>query len=455
MKPSIFKTYDIRGIYPEEIDAEAVKKIAAAQFELLKPKTVVVGFDARISSPEFSRAVRETFASLGANVFDVGMVPIEAMYFACGNLAADCGMMITASHNPKEYNGVKMFRDGTKPLTSGSGLEEIKEMSLKLLVDSRPRGNGRGQIKKIDIWPEYINKVLSFINIDKIKKIKIICDASNGVAGIVIDKISQKINLDIIRLNFEPNGGFPNHGPDPIIEANREQASVECKKHDDISLCAIFDGDGDRIVFLDENGNFVDTDYIGALLTKILLDKKSGDPIVFDMRRGWTVKGQAESLGSSFYPSKSGDPFIKQKMREKKAVFGGEQSAHYIYKDFYYSDSSIISLLLILEYLSKNKIKLSEAVTEYKQSYAMLEELNFQISDVTKTVNELKKHFKEAHINESDGLSVYYPEWHFNLRTSATQPLSRLNIEGKNWELIKIKQGRIIDIIKSVGGIVK
>lgn len=461
MNQSIFKTYDIRGIYPKEIDAEAVAKVAMAQAEYLNLKSVVLGYDTRNSSPEFAKAARQAFVDAGVKVFDIGQVPIEVLYFACGHLRTDGGMMITASHNPREYNGIKMVRDDAKPLTSGSGLEEIKKMALKLSVDSRLRGNDgeksgndNGEIKKIDIWPEYIKKVLSLINQSNFKPIKIACDASNGVGGKAVELLAKKLPIKVLKINFQPDGNFPNHEPNPMISANREQLRKACLKDDRISLGVIFDGDADRTIFLDENGQFIDTDFTAALLVKILLGKNPGQPVVYDLRRGWAIKDQTEILGSKYYPSKSGYPFIKNKMRDVKAIFGGEASAHCFYRDFFYSDSSAITLLLILEFLSKHNLKMSEAIEEYKQAYFMYEETNFKISDQAKVFRAIEKEFSDGKIDKIDGLSISFNDWHLNIRGSNTQPLVRLNIEGKNPQIIEIKRDRIIEIIEDLGGII-
>lgn len=454
MNQSIFKIYDIRGIYPEEINEEAVKRIAAAQFEFLKPKTIVIGHDSRNTSPSFAKIAIEVLSSLGIKVFDIGMVPIELWYFSCGHLNADAGLMVTASHNPKEYNGIKMITKGAKSLTSINGLEDIKAIAIKTkeLKDLKTKEQ-REKIEKVDLWDEYIDKVLSTIDKSKMKPIKIICDASNGVAGLSLNRIENKLPIEMIKLNFDPDGNFPNHEPNPLISYNREQLINECKKNKNVSLAAIFDGDGDRIVFLTESGRFIDTDFVSALVTKILLNKYPGEPIVFDLRRGWAIKDQAEILGSKFYPAKSGYPFIKEKMRDVKAIFGGEASAHYFYRDFFYSDSAIITLLLILEFLSKNNLTISQAIEEYLEGYFMYEESNFKVKDVDGAFNALKKEFSDGKINTLDGLSVDYDDWHFNIRSSATQPLVRLNIEGKNPEIIETKRDQIVKVIGDLGGI--
>lgn len=465
MNPSIFKTYDIRGIYPDEINEEAVEKIAAAQFEFLKPKTIVVGYDSRITSPNFAKIARKILSSLGAKVFDIGMVPIELWYFSCGHLDADAGFMVTASHNPREYNGIKMIIKGARSLTSINGLEDIKNIALKeirhplisstdgTLMGNRDQNNLVAKIEKVDLWDKYISKVLSTIDKSKIKPIKIICDASNGVAGLALKRIEKHLPVKIIELNFQPDGNFPNHEPNPLISFNREQAINECRNNQDVSLAAIFDGDADRVAFLTEDGKFIDTDFISALITKILLNKHPGEPIVFDLRRGWAIKDQAEILGSKFYPAKSGYPFIKEKMRTVKAIFGGEASAHYFYRDFFYSDSSIITLLLVLEFLSENNLTISQAIEEYLEGYFMYEESNFKVKNIDNVFNILKEEFSDGKINTLDGLSVDYDDWHFNVRSSATQPLIRLNIEGKNPEIIETKRDKIVKIIEDLGGI--
>ena len=455
MNPSIFKTYDIRGIYPKDIDAEAIKRIAAAQFEFLKPKTVIVGYDSRTTSPEFAEAARETFISLGLNVYDVGMVPIEAFYFACGNLKADCGMMITASHNPREYNGIKMVREEAKPLTSGSGLEQVKEIALKLDSNdfrSQTTSNNKGKVKKVDIWSEYIKKILSFVDQTHFKPIKIACDASSGVGGKTVELLSKELPIETIQINFKPDGNFPNHEPNPMIFANREQLRRACLENDGISLGAIFDGDADRIIFLDEKGEFIDTDFTAALITKILLNKFPGQPVVYDLRRGWAIRDQTEILGSKYFPAKSGYPFIKQKMREVEAVYGGEASAHNFYRDFFYSDSSAITLLLILEFLAKNNLKMSEAIEEYKQAYFMYEETNYKVENIESVFAVLKEAFADGKQDLIDGLSISYPEWHLNIRGSSTQPLVRLNIESKNPQILDERRDKVIALVESKGG---
>lgn len=451
MNPSIFKTYDIRGIVPDELDEEAVKKIAVAFVECLKPKNVVLGYDARISSPAFALVAKEAFLSMGVDVYDLGMIPIEVLYFACGHLKSDSGMMITASHNPREYNGIKIIGKDATPIGLGSGLEKIRD-NISDNQNQLKMDKPKGKLIPTDIWDDYLKKIFCFIDIEDIKPIKIICDASNGVGGIALKKIAKKLPIEIIEMNFEPDGDFPNHEPNPLIAINRDQIVEECKKHDDLAFAAIFDGDADRIAFLDENGEFIDTDYISAFLTKILIDKNTGESIVFDMRRGWSVKEQAESLGSKYYASKSGYPYIRETMKKVNAIYGGEASAHNIYRDFYYSDSSMITLLLIAGYLSMAKETLSEAIREYRQSNYMYEETNFIVKDVEEIFSALEKAFPDGKKNSLDGLSIDYPDWHFNLRTSATQPLVRLNLEGKDPELIEEKRDMIIKIIEENGG---
>jgi len=447
---SIFKTYDIRGIYPQEINSEAVKKIAYAQVKFLNLKNIVLGYDARSSSPEFYQAARKTFISLGVDVFDIGMVPIEVLYFTCGDKKVDGGFYVSASHNPPEYNGIKLIREEAKPLTFGTGLEDVKKIALE--IDEIKSTKIVGKVSKIDPWDDYFNKIFSIIDAKKIKPIKIICDASNGVAGLALEKIAKKLPIKIVKLNFIPDGDFPNHQPNPLLENCRKQIANECKRHNDISLAAIFDGDGDRVTFLDENGEFIDTDFSSALVAKILLGKNAGDSIVFDLRRGWAIKDQAEILGSKFYPAKSGYPFIKQKMRQENAVFGGEASAHYFYRDFFFSDSGVITLLLIIGFLSANNLKMSEAIEEYRQGYFMFEETNFKVKNAEEIVLKLKEEFCDGKINLLDGLSIDYSDWHFNLRSSNTQPLIRLNVEGKNQGLIGKMRDKIIKIIGSFGG---
>ncbi|MFA7243820.1 MAG: phosphomannomutase/phosphoglucomutase [Patescibacteria group bacterium] len=452
MNPSIFKTYDIRGVVPEELGVEAIKKIAAALIKYLEPKSVVLGFDSRLSSPEFAAEAKEIFLDAGVDVFDLGMVPIEVVYFACGHLKVP-GVMITASHNPREYNGIKIIDSEVLPVSMGYGLEKIKNIALSENGNMETQSK-RGEIKKIDIWPDYLEKIFSFIDIKNIKPIKFVCDASNGVAGNVLTKITRGLPIKMTQINFVPDGDFPNHGPNPMLSKNRNQLIEECKKIDDLSFAAIFDGDADRIALLDENGDFVDTDYLSALISKILITKNGANTVVFDMRRGWAVKNQVESLGSKYLPSKSGYPFIREKMQKVNAIFGGEASAHNIYRDFFFADSSMITLLLIVEYLSENNIKLSEALEEYRESIFMFEETNFQVKDIDNVIRTLKNKFNDGKTNEEDGLSVEYNEWHLNLRPSATQPLVRLNLEGTDPELIEEKRDQVIKIIENNGGVI-
>lgn len=468
MNPSIFKTYDVRGIAPDEINADAVRKITAALVEYLKPKNVALGYDARLFSKEFADVAKETFMNLGVDVYDLGMVPIEVLYFTCGHLKTDAGMMITASHNPREYNGIKIIGADSMPIGLGSGLEKIRDIALKTEepensriekpFDSTQRvpfgaqDRLKGKIIPADVWDDYLKKVFSFIDINDVKPIKIICDASNGVGGIVLKKIANKLPINLIELNFEPDGNFPNHEPNPMLGKNREQIAAACHLNDDISFAAVFDGDADRIVFLDESGKFIDTDYISAFITKILLNKNPSEPIVYDMRRGWSIKDQAESLGSKYYSSKSGYSFIRETMKKVNAIYGGEASAHNIYRDFYFSDSSMITFLSIVEYLVKSNQSLSQALEEYRAGHFMYEETNFEVNNTEEVFQVLEKTFSDGQKSLLDGLSIDYPDWHFNLRSSATQPLVRLNLEGKNSEIIEINRDRIVRIIEDHGG---
>lgn len=466
MNNSIFRTYDIRGTVPDQLTPELYYKFGRAFIEFTNAREVAVGRDPRLSSPDFHQSLIRGLNEAGANVIDLGMVPIELVYFSVGHLKLDGGLMITASHSPKEYNGLKLIGKDAISITSLNGLEEIQRVMSLMFRDSHPERSEGSRFEFIqdssvdsrqpqndkliqkDIWPEYVKKILSLIDVKKNKPLKVVVDAGNGLGGLLIDHIKSYLPIEIIPLYFDPDGRFPNHQPNPIIPENRIELekSVREKRAD---IGAALDTDCDRVAFVDENGDFIQTDFIGALLTDWFIGKEKNAKIVYDLRRGWAIKDIAQKQKVRAWQTCAGYPFIKEKMRETGAIFGFEASGHHFFRDLYYADSGLIPFLLTLSILSESQKKLSELVKPMREQYFMIEEENFTVNDPKLTFVKMKKKYSDGQISELDGISVEYPDWHFNLRASNTEPVIRLNLEARSQKNLDEKYLELKKIIES------
>jgi phosphomannomutase len=445
LDPKVFKAYDVRGIHAAEIDEDGARAVGRAYVEQFEPKRIAVGRDMRVSSPAMAAAVIEGASSAGAEVVDIGLVGTEMVYFAVGHLDLDGGIQVTASHNPKEYTGMKIVRRGAMPVGGDSGLQDIRDRALS--ESDTSEGQAPGRVREEDVLPGYVDKVLSFIDVDAIDERRVVIDAANGMAGVMLPPVLERISIDAVPYYFEPDGTFPNHEPNPLLPENREFVIGKVRE-DGAELGVAFDGDADRCFFIDDTGEFVPGDFVTALLAESMLEKNPGAKVIYDVRASWAVPETIERAGGVPLVNRVGHAFIKERMREEDAAFGGEVSGHYYFHDFFQADSGVIPFLLMLELVSKRGKPLSELLRPYREKYFLTGELNVPVSDVALKLQEIKERFSsEGKVSHLDGVSVEADDWHFNVRPSNTEPLLRLNLEALSQELMEQKRDEVLALM--------
>lgn len=441
--PDIFKAYDIRGVYPNELDPEIAYKIGRALVVYLKAQEIVVGRDMRVSSPSLASAIIDGIMDQGADVCDVGLVSTDGLYFAVGKYGFDGGVMVTASHNPPEYNGFKICRSEARALSMDEGIGDIRDLVEK---DQFKDPDARGTIHERDVLSAFADHVLSLIDVDSVKPMKIAIDAGNGMGGKIVPAVFGKLPIDVIPLFFELDGRFPNHLANPIEPENVEDLRKAIAEHKaDFGIA--FDGDADRMFILDENGEFVGGDMVTALVGKAMLDKHPGSSIVYNLICSRAVPETIEREGGKPIISRVGHSYIKSTMRKNDAVFGGEHSGHFYFRDNWYADSGIIAAVTAIELLSKEDKTISAALKPL-DPYVRSGEINSEVIDQSAVLRAIENHFSDADISHLDGLTVSYDDWWFNVRGSNTQPLLRLNVEAANHELLKEKTDEVLAIIR-------
>ncbi len=445
LDPKAFKAYDVRGIYPTELDEEGAYAVGRAYVEQFEPATIAVGRDVRVSSPTIAAAVREGAADGGADVLDLGMVGTEMVYFAVGSLELDGGIMVTASHNPKDYTGMKIVRRGALPVGGESGLYDVRDRA----VAGAWRNATRGEIREEDIWERFVDRVLSFIDLDALRPLRIVIDAANGMAGAMLPPVLDRLPLlEIVRCYFEPDGTFPNHEPNPLLPENREFI-IGKTLSEGADFGVAYDGDADRCFFVDDTGDFVPGDFTTALFAESILAKKPGGKVIYDVRASWAVPEAIERAGGEALVNRVGHAFIKQRMREVDAVFGGEVSAHYYFRDFSQADSGMVPFLLMCELVSKRGA-LGGMLAQFRDRYFITGEINTPVADVPAKLRELEERFgPDGKVSHLDGLSIESADWHFNVRPSNTEPLLRLNLEARSAELMERKRDEVLGVIRS------
>jgi len=444
LAPQVFKAYDVRGVYGEELDEAGAYAIGRAFVDQFKPEKIAVGRDMRVSSPSMAEAVRSGAADAGAAVLDLGLVGTEMLYFAVGRLGLDGGVAVTASHNPKQYTGMKIVRAGALPVGGDSGLEEIRDRALAAKwLDAE-----RGEIRHEDIWSRYVDRVLSFVDVDELRPLRLVIDAANGMAGAMLPPVLERLPmLGVVRCFFEPDGTFPNHEPNPLLPENREFI-VRKTREEGADFGVAFDGDADRCFFVDDSGEFVPGDFVTTLFAESILEKEPGGKVIYDVRASWAVPEAIERAGGTPLLNRVGHAFIKQRMRQDHAVFGGEVSAHYYFRDFSQADSGTIPFLLMCELVSRRG-KLSEVLAPLRSRYFITGEINTPVADVPAKLRELEERFGPAgRVSHLDGLSVEADDWHFNVRPSNTEPLLRLNLEARSEELMERKRDEVLAVIR-------
>jgi phosphomannomutase len=429
---SIFKAYDVRGLYGEEMDAETAYLIGRGFARVLarlrdKETTelrVGLGRDMRLSGPEMASAVRRGLTDEGVEVLDAGQIATEMSYFLVGSRELDGGAMVTASHNPKAYTGVKLLREGALALSGDAGIQDVRaEIEAGL-----PDPPGGGSAEEVDIWSDFREHILGFVDAGSIGPLRVLADGSDGMAGPMVGPILERLDLDLTTSRWEPDGDFPDRGPNPMLEENR-RFLVEQVREQSVDLAIAWDGDADRCFFIDAEGSFCDGDFVCALLARAALEKEPGATILYDPRSSRAVPDTVRTSGGQSDLSRVGHAFFKIRMRETGAVFGGEVSGHYYFRHFYCADSGTLPALLMLELISKEGRSLTELMSEFRSRYFISGEINSEVADQAGKMEEIAARYSDGEIGRLDGVSIDYPDWHFNVRPSNTEPLLRLNLE--------------------------
>jgi len=447
LSPGVFKAYDVRGIHPDEIDEDGAEQIGRAFVAVTGAQTVAVGHDVRLSSPSMASAFAAGVTAAGADVTEFGLSATEMIYFAVADMGFDAGAIITASHNPPQYTGAKLVQKGAVPLSGDTGIGEIGrlvhdgEIASAETMGTRTRNEG--------LLDRFVEHALGYVNVASISGMKVVLDAANGMAGLYLPPVLERLDIDSVGCFLDPDGRFPHHEPNPLLPENRE--FIEGKVTEEgADLGIAFDGDADRCFFIDDKGEFVPGDFLTALLAQHLLRRNGPAPIVYDLRASWAVRDTITAAGGTPDEYRVGHAFIKRRMREIDALFAGEVSGHYYFREFSYADTGLIPALLVLELLAGTDRPLSELVAGFRERYHISGEINSTVADVPGTLEELRERYSDGEQTEIDGLSVAYDDWHFNVRPSNTEPLLRLNLESvRSAEHMEEARDEVLGIIRS------
>lgn len=446
VNPGIFKAYDIRGVYPDELNCEIAHAIGRAFVTLLDVEQVIVGRDMRTSSPRMFDAVTRGLMAQGADVINIGMVSTDQYYYACATLDKP-GIMVTASHNPAQYSGCKMVKKMPHLLSGDEGIQDLRRI---VETDCYAASKREGKMIDRDVSEGFVDMALGLIDVDSLLPMKVIADTGNGMVGPILERVYARLPaIDLTGMYLVPDGRLPNHGLDPLQPENRAELQRRVvAEHADIGFA--FDGDGDRFFTIDNRGEFVSGDFLTALLGQYFLEKQGKSRIVYDVRASWAVKDLVETAGGVPVMCRVGHAFFKKVMDEQDAVFGGEVTGHYYFRDFFFADSGIIPSLFVLELLSKKRTSLSALLEQLEDKYFISGEINSRISgDVHAKLDEILKTFGEgARVDRMDGLSISFDDWHLNVRPSNTEPLLRLNLEANSKRLMEQKRDEVLAVIR-------
>ncbi len=446
LDPAVFKAYDIRGLYGEEIDEEGAERVGRAFIAVTGARRVAVGHDVRLSSPGISAAFIRGALSAGADVTALGLAATEMVYFAVDEGGYDAGAVITASHNPPAYTGAKMVTAGALPLSGDTGISEIGRLAMA----GEPPAAGSPGTESVDdgLLDRFVDRCMQFVDPSAITGLKVVLDAANGMAGVYLPPVLERIDIDAVPCFLDPDGRFPHHEPNPLLEENREfieNAVIE--NGADVGIA--WDGDADRCFFIDEKGGFVAGDFLTALLARHILGQVGPSTVVYDLRASWAVRDAIADAGGTPDEFRVGHAFIKRRMREVDAVFAGEVSGHYYFRDFSFADSGLIPALMVLEILARSDQTLSQMVASLRERYHISGEINSTVADPGAAIERLRARYADGHQAEVDGLSVAYDDWHFNVRPSNTEPLLRLNLESLASESdMERKRDEVLAIIR-------
>jgi phosphomannomutase len=449
----IFKAYDIRGLHTEQIDGDVAEQVGRAFVRVLagmhgKPAgelRVGLGRDMRLQAPALAARYREGMVAEGATVLDAGQVGTEMLYYLVGSRGLDGGLMCTASHNPATYTGAKLVERGAVALSGDGGIGEIRDLVAAGLGEAP----GGGSTEDVDVYAEFQDAALGFIDASAIKPLKVVVDGGNGMAGPMVGPLLEKLGLDLVTTYWTPDGSFPDHEPNPLLEENR-RFIIDKVREEGADLGIAWDGDADRCFFIDDTGEFVDGDFLTALLAESVLEKHPGADILYDVRASRAVPDLVGRLGGTAHMNRVGHAFFKVRMRDEGGTFGGEVSGHYYFADFYNADSGTIPALLILELLSHKGARLSELVEQFRSRYFISGEINSEVEDAAGRMREIEQRYGDGEITRLDGISVDYDDWHFNVRMSNTEPLLRLNLESLvSREDMERRRDEVLDLIRS------
>jgi phosphomannomutase len=445
---SCFKAYDVRGRIPDQLNQDIAYRIGRAYAAYLQPRRVVVGYDIRLSSPSICEALSNGLLDAGVDVINIGMCGTEEIYFATSHLGVDGGIAVTASHNPKDYNGMKFVRENSRPISGDTGLNDIRHLAEQ---NDFPAAGQRGQSSALDVKQAYVEHLLSYVNLDALKPLKVVCNAGNGGAGAVIDLLETHLPFSFIKLHHEPDGHFPNGVPNPLLEENRSPTIDAIIAHGaDIGIA--WDGDFDRCFFFDAQGGFVEGYYMVGLLAETFLHKHPGSKVIHDPRLTWNTIAIAKQFGGEAIQSKTGHAFIKERMRAEDAIYGGEMSAHHYFRDFFYCDSGMIPWLLVAELISMTNKSLAQLVEERMALFPASGEINRTIADPARVIEKIREHYQDEAltVDHTDGLSMSFADWRFNVRMSNTEPVVRLNVESRgDVGLMRSKTQELLDLMAS------
>ena len=439
----IFKAYDVRGIYPEELNEDIARRVGSAFAEFTGSSSVIVARDCRTSSPSLAAAFAEGVTARGTDVVEIGLATTDMLYFAAGRLDRP-GAMFTASHNPPHYNGIKLCRAGAAPVGANSGLEEVRDLAAR---DPANTSSAPGRATSLDLVDEYIDHVLSFVDPEKIAPLTVVADAANGMAGLVLPRIFERLPAKLVGLYLELDGTFPNHPADPIQPENQADLKRAVLEHGgDIGLA--FDGDADRVFLVDQKAQGVSGSLVTALVAEAMLEREPGARVVHNLICSWVVPEVIREHGGEPIRTRVGHSFIKKVMAETGAIFGGEHSGHYYFRDHFRADSGLIAALFVLQRLSESGVHLSELLAPYRR-YEASGEINSEVADQAAALERLAETFSDGKQDRLDGLTVEYEDWWFNARPSNTEPLLRLNVEARTDELLEEKANAVLSVIRS------
>ncbi len=426
---AIFRAYDIRGIYPGQVGPDVYYAIGKAYCSIFKPKNIAVGMDARLSSPPLKEGLIKGILDAGSDVIDLDKVTTDMIYFAVGNYGYSGGAAISASHNPPQYNGLKLVREKATAISSDTGLFKIRDILKTGEIIDEP-GRKKGKLIKKEVVQDYVKFILSFAGKTPLKPFKVVVNGNFGYAALPVKLIAERLKLELIPLNFEPDGSFPKGPPNPMLPENQKETE-DLVKSSGADLGVMWDGDADRVMFVDDKGAFIPGVYITALLAKIMLEQYGkGSKIIYDPRAVWPIEKAIKEAGGKAILAKAGHAFIKDRLRSENALFAGELSGHYYFRDFFYCDNGMIPWLLIMKYMSGHNIKLSELIAPFRSGHCLVGELNYDVSSVKETMDDVIEKFKGTGKEDfTDGYSVETDKWRFNVRPSNTEPILRLNVE--------------------------